>query len=317
MKTYKTLIVIILCACFSDCTKDFVVKDIKHASVVVLAPANNLSTPNNSITFWWEEMDGAEKYNLQIVKPNFTSIQQLIADTNVTGTKLRVTLNPGTYQWRIKGVNNGGSSQYTVFNLTIDTTSNLASQLIIPVAPVSNYLTGTKTISFSWNALSAANSYQFQILNYLGVVIKDTTTANTALITSLSAGGSYTWKVRASNAFSISQYNSPLSFTIDLTAPPVSVITSPAHGAMIKDTTELKWTRSSTDTRYDSLYIGLDSLFSSVISSERVYGSEIKINALNTAIPVSSAYYWWRLRSVDSVGNTSGYSNKLKFKLIP
>jgi hypothetical protein len=317
MKPKNKLLLCVIAICAFACTKDFIVKDIKNDNIVVLAPGNNLSTPNNSVTFWWEKLDGAEKYSLQIVKPNFASVQQLIVDTNVTGDKFSCTLTPGTYQWRIKGVNNGGSTQYTIFNLIIDTTSNLSSQLVIPIAPVNNYLTGNKTISFSWYNIASANNYQIQILNSSNAIVKDTTTTNTGISTFLSSGGIYTWKVRALNAFSISQYNSPLTFTIDLIAPPVSIINSPAHGASVKDTTDLKWTRSSSDTRYDSIYISIDSAFTSIISSMKIYSTKIKINALSPVIPVSSTYYWWRVKSVDSVGNKSGYSNQLKFKLIP
>jgi predicted secreted protein len=317
MRSNYKLLFFLVGVCTFSCTKDFVEKNIKNDNVVVLAPVNNLSTPNNAITFWWEALDGAEKYKLQIVKPNFNATQQLVLDTNVTGDKFNLTLQPGTYQWRIKAINNGGSTQYTTYNLIIDTTSNLSTQLVIPIAPANNYLSGSKSISFSWNTLATASNYQVQILNSSNTIVKDTTTANNNLSTALISGGAYTWKVRALNAFSISQYNSPLSFTIDLTAPPVSVINSPNHGASVKDTTDLKWSRTSSDTRYDSLYISIDSSFTSIVSTNRVYNTKIKINALNPTIPVSSTYYWWRVKSVDSVGNKSGFSNQLKFRLIP
>jgi predicted secreted protein len=302
---------------FISCTKDFVVKDLKNKSVEVLAPSNNLSTSNNAITFWWEILDGADKYTLQIVKPGFSAVQQLLVDTNITGDKFNYTLLPGTYQWRIKAVNNGGSSQYTTFNLIIDTTSNLSSQFVVPTSPPAGFLTGSKTIYFVWNAISSATNYQIQVLNSVNTIVKDTTTSNAYVNTYLSSEGVYTWKVRAINAFSISQYNTPLTFTIDLTAPPVSVISYPNNGMQIKDTTELKWTRISSDTRYDSLYISIDSSFTSIISSAKSYSTKFKINNLNPSIPVSGSYYWWRVKSIDSVGNRSGYSNQLKFKLIP
>lgn len=317
MKNRVLLFGILFLGVLWSCTKDFIVKDIKDDLVTIIAPANNLSTANNSITFWWEEVDGAEKYTIQIVKPNFAAIQQLIVDTNVTGDKFNYTLNPGTYQWRIKAKNAGGSTQYVTYNLTIDTTSDLSTQLVNPINPVSNYLTGNTSVAFSWNSLSAASQYQIQILNSTSTIIKDTTTTNTTYNTTLSGGGSYTWKIRALNGFSISQYNTPRSFTVDITAPSASILSSPSHASQVKDTVSLKWTRSSSDTQYDSVYVGIDSTFSSVITRMRVYQTSIKINALNPVIPVSSSYYWWRVKSIDSVGNKSGYSNQLKFMLIP
>lgn len=317
MIKHKIALIVLTCAAAFSCTKDFIVKDIKNDLVTINAPTNNLVTSSNTITFWWEELDGAEKYNLQIVKPNFTSAQQLIVDTNLTGNKFNYTLNPGIYQWRIKAKNAGGSTEYVTYNLTIDTTSNLTNQLVIPASPVNNFLTGSKTVAFSWNTLSSATQYQLQILNSSSAILKDTTTTNTNYTWSSVSGGTFTWKVRALNAFSITQYNSPLSFTIDITAPAVSVLSSPVNGSFVKDTVDLKWTRSTTDTRCDSLYVSIDSAFTSIISSARVYATKLKINALSPNIPASSGYYWWRVKSIDSVGNKSGYSNQLKFKLIP
>jgi predicted secreted protein len=317
MRKIKFIYLVLALAATWSCTKDFVVKDIKNASVTIIAPVNNLTTPNNAIIFWWEEVDGAEKYNIQIVKPNFNSIQQLLVDTNVTGDKFHYTLTPGTYQWRIRAKNAGGNTQFTTFNLVIDTTSNLATQVISPISPVNNHITGSTTVAFSWNSLAAATNYQIQVLNSSSTIVQDVTTANTTFTATLSGGGVYTWKVRAMNAFSLSQYNAPLTFTVDVTAPTVSILSSPGHGAQVKDTVSLKWTRSSADARYDILYISTDSSFTSVVSTTTVYPTSIKINAISPALPVTSSYYWWRLRSVDSVGNNSGYSSQLKFRLIP
>lgn len=317
MNKPKVISILIFCIAVISCTKDFIVKDIKNENVTIIAPGNNLVTSSNAITFWWEELDGAENYNIQIVKPSFTSLVQLVVDTNITGDKFNYILSPGNYQWRIKAKNAGGSTAYTTYNLTIDTTSNLSNQLVVTTNPVNNYLTSLTSVNFSWNSLAAANQYQIQIMNSTSTIIKDTTTTNTSYYWSNASGGSFTWKVRALNGFSISQYNSAQNFTIDINPPTVSVLSSPIHGSFIKDTLDLKWTRSSIDTRYDSLYISIDSSFTSVISTSRVYATKLKINALSPNIPVSANYYWWRVRSIDSVGNKSGYSNQLKFKLIP
>ncbi|MGZ3883525.1 MAG: hypothetical protein ACXVPQ_05040 [Bacteroidia bacterium] len=323
MNYLRHFAVLILLSIVVSCTKDFIVKDIKKAQVSVIAPANNLKTAQNSITFWWDELDGADKYSIQVVKPSFASVQTLVADTNVTGTKFVCTLAPGTYQWRIRGVNNGGNSLYTIYNLTVDTTANLAAQLIIPINPVSNSLTGNKTMTFSWNANLSATNYEVFIEKISGastVTVKDTTTANASLTTSFAAEGNYQWKIRAFNTSSISQYNTPLTFTIDLTAPGNPSLLSPAHGATVKDTIYLKWTRASststiTGARYDSLYVYNDSALSSVASSAQVYSTQLKIQNLVPSISPVSTYYWWRVKSIDSVGNRSGFSNSLKFKL--
>jgi len=309
-----------------SCQKDFIVKDITDKTIIVNAPANNLVTSSNSITFWWEELDGAEKYNVQVVKPDFANIAQLIADTNVTGTKLNLSLNPGTYQWRIKGVNAGGSTAFQTYTLKIDSTSNLTNQLVVPISPLSGYVTNNKAISFSWNSLSSATNYSIEIsLN--GSVINYSTTTNTnyAYTFTLTSAANYTcsWRVRALNSNSISQYNTPQTFTIDLLSPSVSIPTLPTSNSTVTDTTELKWNRIGVpDAQYDSLFIYSDSLIT-LARKTIVTATKIKINAIDTSFPLQAGSssltpvpYWWRLKTIDNAGNTSGFSNALKFKLV-
>lgn len=317
MRIFKSIF-IICSILFLSCKKDFIVEDLTDKSVTVLAPANNLTTTSNNITFWWEELDGAEKYNLQIVKPSFANITQIVADTNLTTTKYTVSLQPGNYQWRIKATNAGGSTSYQTFNLKVDTTSNLSSLTVSTIDPIQNYLTGNKRVSFSWNVLNAATLYQIVLLNSTNGIIKDTTTSLTTYTYTFASQGTYSWKIRALNDYSISQYNSPLSFTIDLTSPAAPILISPVNGAIITSTNVLVWNRvGAPDAKYDSIYVATDSSFTNIISYTKAYTQSITVNMLNNQPPATSTVYWWKLRSIDSVGNRSVFSNQLKFKLNP
>jgi hypothetical protein len=318
MKNRIILISAFALLAFLACKKDFVVKDIKNDTVTVNAPANNLVTTTNKVTFWWEELDGAEKYNIQVVKPSFTSVISIIADTSLSGTKFDLTLQPGTYQWRIRATNNGGNTAWQTFNLKVDTTSNLNGLTVSTILPAGNFLTGSTRLNFSWNSLNTANNYQIVILNSTNGVVKDTTTTLTTYTYNFATQGAYSWKVRALNDFSISQYNTPLSFTIDLTAPSAPVLTSPTHNAIVTPTNNLVWNRvGAPDAKYDSIYVATDSAFTNVISKTKTYLQTLSINGLTNSPPATSTIYWWRLRSVDSVGNRSVYSSQLKFKLNP
>lgn len=304
------------------CSKDFIVKDIKNETVSIIAPTDNLKTPNNAVTFWWDELEGAEKYNLQIVKPSFSAVIQLIVDTNITSNKFTKVLTPGTYQWRIKAVNGGGSTIYTTRTLVIDTTSNLSFITLNPIAPV-GLLTGNKAVTFSWTPHPAANHYEINILNSGGTSIHTQNNITTANYTySFTIAGDligYKWQVKAHNSFSFSQYNSASTFTIDVTAPSVSQLNSPINGVTKIDTSSFYWTRiSSSDTKYDSIIVSNDSLGNSLIGSRRVNAQKYTISSFSLPSPgPSSGYYWWRIISVDSVKNKSATSLPAKFKLIP
>jgi len=308
------------------CTKDFVVKNIKDATITILAPANNTKTPLNAVTFWWELVDGAEKYNIQIVKPNFTAIQTLVADTNIVGNKYTRSLTPGNYQWRIKAINAGGSSAYLVYNLTIDTTSDLTNQLVVPISPLSGYLTGNKTIAFNWSGIPSATNYQVQVLNGT-TLLKDATTSKTnyTYAISTSTGGNFSWQVKAYNNSSVSQFNTPQTFTVDLKAPNPPTLTLPLSPSSVTGTVDLKWTRNAqtlSDVKYDSIYVATDSTFPdfAIVAAARVNVTLINTGAFTPSLQPSatlSQYYFWKVRSIDSVGNKSIFSNWFKFHLNP
>lgn len=320
---FKYLALLILLLLVGACTKDFITKDIKNETINIIAPSDNLVTPNNTITFWWDEVDDAEKYNLQIVKPDFNAIQQLIVDTNVTGTKFIHTLTPGTYQWRIKATNNAGSTAYYTRTLIIDTTSNLANVTVASLLPSNNYLTGNKTIAFSWGALSAASYYELEVKDASNNIIMNPSNISTTTYTytfTNTVDVIYSWRVKAHNSFSFSSYNTARTFTIDITAPTPSSPTYPLYGTTVLASSDsLKWTRANTDTQSDSIIVSLDSNFTTYLTRAKVYGTKLKISNLNPQLtspsPGGNNYYWWRIISIDSVKNISTPSNKYKFKL--
>jgi hypothetical protein len=320
-KIVNYLLVVSFVGILIACTKDFIVKDIKNDTVSIIAPADNLNTPNNAVTFWWDELDGAEKYNLQIVKPSFSAVIQLIVDTNITLNKFKKVLTPGTYQWRIKAINGAGSTAYTTRTLVIDTTSNLSFITLNPIAPV-GLLTGNKVVTFSWTPHPSADHYEINVLNSGGTSIhtQNNITAANYTYTFTIPGDliGYKWQVKAHNSFSFSQYNSASTFSIDITAPSVSQLNSPVNGAIKIDTSSFMWTRISSDTKYDSIIVSNDSLGNSLIGSRRVNGLNYKINLFSLPSPgPSSGYYWWRIISVDSVKNKSAMSLPQKFTLTP
>ncbi|WP_317897773.1 hypothetical protein [Aurantibacillus circumpalustris] len=298
---------------FLGCSKDFIVEDISKKSLVINAPANNTATTLNQITFWWDELDGAEKYNLQIVKPDFTNTIQLMLDTNITVNKFNYTFKPGSYQWRVKATNAGHSTTFQVFSIKIDTTSDLSEQSVGLLSPANGAVTGNTLVTFNWSPISVAKKYRLQINS--GLVLDTTFTAKTSLTFTVPAiknsNTPFTWNVKAINDASESQFN-PASntFTVDLKGPSVPVLSAPNDGTIVTVSDTLKWNHGS-DAKYDTVYVADDSLFLSVtalwIDLNRIAISEF-------GRPVG-ATYWWRVRSFDTYGNPSSYSLTRKFKI--
>jgi len=313
-----TLIIVLF-----SCTKDFITKDIKNEIVSIISPADNLSSPNNSITFWWNELDGAEKYNLQIVKPNFTAVQELVLDTNITSTKFVKTLLPGTYQWRIKAFNNNGSTAYTTRNLIIDTTSNLFLTSVNLISPSNLNVMANNSVTFNWNVLYSATYYEIKLTNIASnsiTTISNILTNSYPFTFSTISGNEnvYKWQVKAFNGFSQTQNNTERSFKIDLKSPNIpSLLSVNTYSLAVRDTTYLKWSRnaSSSDIKYDILSISNDSNFMSVLgtfNSNNV--SPVRINSIYTYTGTAQKL-WWRVISVDSVLNSSLPNQSKRFYL--
>lgn len=101
--------------------EDDLSKEIIHVNL----PIDGAVSLDTSQLFWWELIDGALGYNLQIVAGSFTDPLYLVADTNVAGDKFRFILLPEVYEWRINAWNNYSETDYFYNLLTIrDSTTN-------------------------------------------------------------------------------------------------------------------------------------------------------------------------------------------------
>ena len=112
------VVILMLAAC-----EDIFEPDLEDKIVQIIAPEDGLQTVRQTNTFWWEYVEGALEYNLQIVNPSFDYILKLELDTNITENQFTYTLTPGSYQWRVSAFNFSSATPYTMHTLTIiDTT---------------------------------------------------------------------------------------------------------------------------------------------------------------------------------------------------
>lgn len=305
------VIAISICSC-----KDVFEEDLAKKTVTINSPQNALQTTNLTQTFWWEPVEGAIKYNLQIVSPTFLNIQKLVLDTNVTICKFEYTLNPGLYEWRVKAFNSSSYTPYITYSLQVDSTADLSNQQIVLIAPGSSFATNQTGISFSWYSLYNAEDYRFELRNsdwngslVINPIITTYDTVNLAL-----AEGTYAWGVQAHNSTSNSPFSTRI-ITIDLTNPNIPLLSYPAANITINDSTltastiTFGWLRGSNtgSAIQDSLYIANDSLFSNI------FDSAVLADTTYSKSFTSAGSYFWKVRSYDAAGNKSSYSVTRKF----
>lgn len=290
--------------------QDFIEVDLAKKSIIVLAPANNTASSSSSQLFWWEELKGADKYNLQIVKPGFSAVQQLILDSTITNNQFSYSLLPGVYQWRVRAMNNSSYTQYITYNLTIDSSLDLSSQWVSLMSPADNYSSNNYTHAFAWQSLMNADSYLFQIL-LSGSVISTQTLATTTANYTFIAEGSYQWRVLAQNSNSTSlAANATRNISIDNTPPTAPVLTLPTANDTVSNPVNLEWTPDVSATM-DSVFVYADTNLTVLVTS--ILTTNFSFSFTGTI----GQDYFWRVRSRDAAGNWSAYATRRKFIIAP
>lgn len=288
-------------------------KDLAPEDVFVIMPADNLETDLTSQTFWWEPVDGAVFYNLQVVSPSFDSIMRLLVDTTLQGDKLTLSLYPGSFQWRLRAFNSSSSTEYFVRSLTINNTFDLSDQQVVPINPVNNLATNQSRINFRWYRLTNATDYRFELKygNWDGDYAVNPILTGSDSISLELMEGTFSWGVQGQNENSASVFTIR-SLVIDTTSPSIPVPILPAINDTVTDTeVEFTWERPdlSGSMIRDSLLVSSDSLFSAQGMEYSYYTDQTEFTATLNA----TGSFFWKVRSIDAAGNKSDFSQVRKF----
>ena len=99
--------------------RDVFEKDISEKEVELIAPADSVETTHATLTFVWEERDGATGYRLVVVSPSFDRIELYVLDTLVEGNQYTYTLEPGRDEWGVRPENSAYEGIYRWRVLTV------------------------------------------------------------------------------------------------------------------------------------------------------------------------------------------------------
>lgn len=294
---------------------EFIEEDLSDQQVVLIAPSDSLVTEITTHTFWWEEIDGAIDYTLQIVSPDFDLIEKLMIDTTISTNKYMFQLYPGKYEWRVKASNASSETEFSTYRLEIDSTLNLSNASVIINSPANEHATQEMNVVFSWDEVINANEYKLQIKSgdwISGDLIESVLIETNSYSYTFSAEGDYSWGVRAENEISSSPY-SYRSIIIDNTAPALPALTLPQMNAVLTNSTvTFEWTREDDagSTIMDSIFVSTDSTFTSNLIVSTTSSNKSFIYTFSGSDEIK---YFWRLSTSDAAENWSGYSSLGKF----
>lgn len=289
----------------------FFEEDISDQTVKLLSPTTGTTTEIASQTFWWDKVDGASDYRLQIVTPSFDLSEVLILDTLVSTDKFTVTLYPAVYEWRVKAENSAWQTQWTKSKFQVYSTLDLTRQKVNLLSP--GLMSITKNNKYQWDRVNNAKSYLFVVYKdqWDGDYAVTPTKVDTTFFEKELSDGKYVWGIKAKNTISETLY-SQKTLIVDTTPPTIPELTSPTDSAAITTTTiSFAWKSSdpTSEIAQDTLKIFSDAALTKMVKSMVSDSKSAEVTFTN-----HTAYYW-NVRSVDKAGNAGKASDAFYFTL--
>lgn len=291
-----------------------------------MIPANASTSQPVSLALNWDASPNATSYGIQIsTVSNFSSF--VINESGlVNPTKAIVGLANGTnYYWRINASNVSGTSPWSGINSFTTIAAPVTTVPSIPVlnSPIHQATAQATSLTLAWLAVSGATSYNIQVssnANFSTTAVNLTgVTSTNAVVSNLTQGATYYWRVSASNATGVGGWSSVFSFATASSIPPpigsilsVPILQLPADRATgISRTPILTWTPIQGAISYD-LQISTATAFTAL--TVNLTGVPANNAQINTLLDPRKVYYW-RVRALNG-SSTSGWSTVRRFTTI-
>jgi hypothetical protein len=274
-------------------------------------PADLATVSNSKPSLTWLAVTGATSYLVDV--DNDEDFSSPVVENAVVTVASFVPANPlvqGTYYWRV---------QARDVALNIGTESNVRSFTVnILTAPLNNAVI-TANISnqasplLTWAAVTGVTSYT--------VLLDDENTFTDPIEVNLGNVTTYT----VSPALNIGQYYwqvfptgyapaTPVYRRFIVSPPPLPApsLSSPANSAKINDSTpNLSWTVVANASQYEVQW-STSATFASNVQSTMIDGTNTDLSALPDT---ASTLYYWRVRTINSVGVAGAFSLSRSFTL--
>lgn len=308
----KIAFYISLSACLFHSCDAIIEDDLSNRTVSVLSPADDITVSNSQVQFIWEYLDEAIEYRIQVCRPSFEAMEWMLYDTTVVTNSLTLTLNPGSYQWRIRAENGSSVGTYTTRSIAIDSTMDLNNQQIILISPIDGLNTNEPDIDFSWFEIYNAEQYSFKLYSgswggtlALPEQVVDATQINVVAL----MDGQYSWGVRGESNLTNTPYT-VRNFLIDTESPIISEQQSPPINAIVTSPVLFQWDRTedSGSQIIDSIFVYSDITMQNLIWQDRVLQDTVSLS-------FSPGIYYWRLRTYDLAGNASEIVSPITFSV--
>jgi len=311
-RIYHTVMIFLLLLSLTGC-KEFIEPSIHDTPVVLLAPSNGTEGTVYAQSFWWEEVEDALKYRLQVVSPDFTNTARLVLDTLVSSNKFNFTLDPGNYQWRVRAENGSSQTLYTTASFTIYA-SSITTQQVQLQAPANNLVTNVNSATFKWLKLYGATKYRLEVdtNNFADekVLFLDQTITALEYPVTFTRNKVYQWRVMALNDTASAKWSVVQQISYDNIPPAEVTLSGPVNNSSVISPVTLRWAATPTAAKYQ-LYVYKS-------DQTTAYSSTYPVTLTGTTYSftgVSGERVYWEVRAIDAAGNTGAFSELRNFTI--
>ncbi|MFH6986044.1 hypothetical protein [Marinoscillum luteum] len=305
---------LVLGLAFSMCG-DVIEEDISGREVVLLSPADSAVLTMDTVSFWWEPVDGARSYEFHLVSPGFEAASRVWMDSVTTSNLITMVLPTGAYEWEVSGFNAGYATQFFYRSFRIDTTAS-GSEIALQgqpeiISPTNGSLIIGKTAKLWWEKMPGATQYEVRLVSPsfsdLQELLLDTLTTSNKMSVSLPEG-SYEWELRGTNASYASDWVRQ-SFAVDsvqvldISQETIGQLSPSQDVLIIGAGVDLWWEQVTGATAY---HVKIAS--PNLANPQRVLlDTSISQNQLHKALPPGT--YEWQVRGANAryqTGTASG-----------
>lgn len=309
MKTLNNTILIMLLFLLFSCD-DILEEDITNGGVQIISPTEGTTIEGNTVQFSWRDLDGADSYSIQVIN----SDQVYEVDSLITDVLFNYTLDPGAYQWRVRGENFAYATAYTFpVNFLVETSDDLSNQSTVLSTPSIDFYINSTSLVFTWEKLTVATSYTFELIKNLSgevTVLQESDITSTSFTPDASVfdeDAEYIWKVKAMNATTETVY-SQRSLFIDTSTPNQPALTSPTDQETITTTATFNWTNGTDSGNVKSTITNTIEIASDVDFNTIIHSASTENNTYQYVFSSLIGTYYWRIKAIDAASNTSDYS---------
>ncbi len=307
-------------------TESFTIYQATSGSPVASYPTNGETVYSYTPTVYWYlngSSSGLTKYTVRWKagsnSSNWASDYDGTADvTNLNTTYYTFTSNltyGQTYYWAVAAYDGSSYTSWSSGSFVVYSSSAAAPIPSYPIGGVTVYST-TVTLSWYLNSSSAGiSAYEVHYSNdgftSNDVTVSPNPTTTSTTITGLTAGGTYSWKVKAIYDGGVSSsFSSVATFTIDAGAAPVQPLPgSPVNVSIQTNAPTMSWVlpvSSESQLTYE-LEIADNPQFN---NAKTITGLNVPFTPVNG---LKDGKYYWRTRSKTSNGTYSNYSPVASF----